>query len=491
MTEISPAVLRWFGARGISEATVRAAGIYSGRRQPTGDGFDVVPDAAGEVICYPYIDDNGEIVAEKYRERGKRFWQKKGGKKVFYGCEVLSDSQLIDGRAALVIVEGEMDRLAVVEAGNPFVVSVPDGAPPALNKPRDVAQFDPDHDTKYTYIAEHWEHLKKIKRVIIATDDDAPGQRLAEELVRRLGRSRCSFVKYPPDCKDFNDVLLKHGPAAVWDMLHAAKEYPVSGVYDVDELPKTPDLVAVSTGFRRLDEHIKVFFPGLMVVTGFAGSGKSTWVNQMVAHLAIEQGWRTGIASFEMMVDPFILDTLKGTYRLRWPKATDDEAIAWIKDNFKFICPECGDDNETFDIEWLIDRAITAVVRKGIRVLVIDPWNEIEHAIARGETHHDYIGRAIRSLKRFAREFGCLVIVVAHPTKRAAEKTSDQLSLYDVSDSAHFANKADFGVIIKRCNGDMNTVSEILVRKIRYQKLCGVPGSKTLTYSLQDGVFSQ
>ncbi len=491
MMAISKAVLKWFEGRGISGATMAAVGIYSGRRHPTGGGFEVLPDPAGEVICYPYIDGNGEIVSEKYRERGKRFYQKPGGRRVFYGCEVLSDPQLIDGRAALVIVEGEMDRLAVMEAGNPFVVSVPDGAPPALNRPVDVDQFAPDHDTKYSYIAESWEHLKKIKRIVIATDDDAPGLRLAEELVRRLGRSRCSFIQYPPDCKDLNDVLMKHGPARVWEMLHAAKEYPVSGVYDVDELPKVPDLVAVSTGFRRLDEHIKVFFPGLMVVTGFAGSGKSTWVNQMVAQLAIEQGWRTGIASFEMLVDPFILDTLRGTYKLRWPRATHEDATLWLKDNFKFICPEAGDDNDTFDIDWLIDRAITAVVRKGIRVLVIDPWNEIEHAIARGESHHDYIGRAIRALKRFAREFGCLVIVVAHPTKRAAEKPSDQLSLYDVSDSAHFANKADFGVVIKRCNGELDTISEIMVRKIRYQKLCGRPGSKTLTYDLNEGVFSQ
>jgi Toprim domain len=61
-------------------------------------------------------------------EPGKLFWQRPKGRKTFYNSDVLDDPSLQDDRAALVIVEGEMDCLSVLEAGYPFVVSVPDGA---------------------------------------------------------------------------------------------------------------------------------------------------------------------------------------------------------------------------------------------------------------------------------------------------------------------------------------------------------------------------
>ncbi|REB27992.1 AAA family ATPase, partial [Staphylococcus pseudintermedius] len=119
--------------------------------------------------------------------------------------------------------------------------------------------------------------------------------------------------------------------------------------------------------------------------------------------------------------------------------------------------PEPGGDNDTFDIDWLIDKAIAAVGRHGNRGLVIDPWNEVEHAMPKGENVNEYTGRAIRALKRFGREFECIVIVVAHPNKRASEKAPEDVSLYDISDTSHFANKADFGVVVARVGGPEDT----------------------------------
>lgn len=503
MTEsvgINPAVVEWFRQRGISEGTIRAMGVYSGTRHVTGDGkWEVVPDDSGEVICFPSLVGI-EPVNVKFRERGKRFYQTPGGEKVFYNCNVLDDPMLAEGKADLVIVEGEPDCLAVQEAGNPFVVSVPDGAPPAHNKPNDTATFDPEHDTKYSYLLRHWDQLKRIKRIVMAVDADEPGKRLAEELVRRLGRARCSFVTYPADTKDMNEVLLKYGPEGVWDLLKNAKPYPVSGVYTLDDLPPEPALTPVSTGFVRLDEYIKVFYPAFMVVTGLAGSGKSTWTNQMVAQLAYRHGWRVAISSFEMRIRPFVTNTLKGVYH-EAAGGSDAEAMDWIRDNFVFIAPEPSDSDEQFDIDWLIDRAIVAVVRHGIRVLVIDPWNEIEHAVRKHESLTDYTGRAIRALKRFGREFECLVIVVAHPVKSAADKavgiiqnkdgTEEKvcgIGLYDVSDSAHFANKADLGVVIARYGGN---VTGVWVKKVRYQPDSGTIGTTELTYDPVTRIFSQ
>ena len=206
--EINPAIKKWFEGRGISEENLRDMGVYSGQHRQTGDSFEVVPHPRGNIIVFPYFD-GGSVVNAKYRGSDKKFYQTPGGKKVFYNRNILDDPQLMEGRAPLIIVEGEIDVLSVREAGNPFVVSVPDGAPPAIDDAADSDLIEPKHDTKYSFLLHDWDKLKKIKRVVIATDNDAPGLRLADELVRRLGRDRCSFVIYPAGQKDFNDVLLK------------------------------------------------------------------------------------------------------------------------------------------------------------------------------------------------------------------------------------------------------------------------------------------
>lgn len=487
--EISQKHLKWFEDRGISQANAESMGIYSGQRRQTGeDSFEVVPHPNGELLVFPF-HRGGRVVNEKYRGPQKRFFQKPGGVKCFYNADILSDPALHEGRYPLTIVEGEMDLLAVKQAGNPFVVSVPDGAPPPLKDGAvsHEAEIDPERDNKYQFIYNDWENLKKIKRIVIATDADEPGKRLAEELVRRLGRSRCSFVTFPEGCKDFNDLIKTTDLAAVPEVIARAKPYPVSGVYRLEDLPDEPPITPVTTGFGRLDEYIKPFYPSFMAITGFAASGKSTWTNQMVANLAFLHGWPVAIASFEMRINPFVTDTLAATYRELKGRGDPYE---WINENFVFIAPEPGDDNDQFDIEWLIEKAITAVVRYGIRVLVIDPWNEIEHAVRRGESLTDYTGRAIRALKRFGREFEVLVIVVAHPTKSAANKAPEDVSLYDISDSAHFANKADHGVVIARVIGT-ECDSRVMVKKVRYQPMTGKNGDVILTYSREKKVFSE
>jgi twinkle protein len=504
--EISPAVLEWFQSRGISEKTLKDTGVYSEKHHTNGS----------DVIVFPFLR-KGEEVNAKYRSRGKKFYQKTGGEKIFFNADILENENIKNGSQSLIITEGELDCLSVLECGHPYVVSVPDGAPCKVSQ----EEIDPEHDTKYGYIFNHWQQLQPIRHIIIATDGDSPGRALAEELIRRLGRVRCQFIEYPNDCKDLNEVLTKHGVAEVLGILKDAQPYPVSGIYTYSQLPPEPELEPLSTGWGRLDTYLRPFFPAFMVVTGTAGSGKSTWVNQLVAQMSILHKFSVGIASFEMRIKPFVSETLLQTYiEMGMNIPNKDE---WLEDNFVFIAPEPGGeptDNKlggygtnphgNFDIDWLLDKAAAAVIRHGIRILVIDPWNEIEHAMRVRENTTEYVGRTIRAFKRFGREFNVLVILVAHPSKGGAEKAkvkswrknsygekeeviSNEITLYDISDSAHFANKADFGVVLSRIGeeGSGNFDSWIMVKKVRYQTLTGQIGKISLTYDPIKRTFGQ
>lgn len=496
---IGPAIIEWMATRGISADTAIRMGVYSGRTVETGDGRRVEQDLRGNLIVFPYVE-GGATVAEKYRTADKRFFQKPGGRKTFFNADILDDPQLSHGGAALVICEGEMDCLACLEAGYPYAVSVPDGAPPARDAngkliavPEDASDIDPDNDKKFAYVANNWARLAKIKRLVIATDNDEPGRRLAAELVRRLGRVRCYFVTFPAGCKDANDVLVKYGHAELSRVLHEAKPYPVSGVYLFSDLPQEPDLVPVSTGWERLDRYLKLYHPAFMVVTGRAGHGKTAWTQQLVAQLAARQGWVTAIASFEMRIKPFVADALGASYlgkaRREWTEPDKSAAEAFINNQFCFLAPE-PDCERVHDVDWLIEKAEAAVIRHGARVLLVDPWNEIEHARRAGESTTEYTNRALMALKAFGRRFDVLVIIVAHPTKSGASKEAEDLTLYDVSDSAAFQNKADLGVVIARL-GDptTDTTTGVFVKKIRYQPMAGELGSVELIFDKASRLF--
>lgn len=493
---ISDLHIQWLDKRGVLSAAMDT-GIYSGQRDQDGQ---VNADQAGDILVFPFIR-NGFEVGAKYRAKGKRFWQKPDCPKLFFNGDVLDDPSLIDGSHALVITEGEVDALSFIAAGYPFVVSVPDGAPPArdkngrlINVPEGTADIDIENDDKFSFIVNEWDALAKIKSIIIATDGDEPGQRLAKELTRRLDKIRCMFVTYPEGCKDANEVLEKHGPLAVMDLVKGAKPYPVSGVYSFNDLPPELPIDTVNTGWDSLNGILNPYRPAFMVVTGFPGHGKSTWTVQLATHLAYLHGWNVGLASFEMRIKPYVTDQISNAFNaIRYRVPGGDENLTsdrFMQRRFYFIAPDPEDDDTVHDIDWLIDRMTTAVIRHGMKMCIIDPWNEIEHRRERDESNTDYTGRAIRKLKAFARRYDVLVVVVAHPVKSAGDKEADRLGLYDISDSSHWANKADIGVVVVRI-GDMSisTDTGIFIKKIRYQPDAGQIGDATLVFDRSRRIF--
>src|SRR3982751_879719 len=120
---INPKHLDWLEGRAIDPETASHFGIYSVRR---GSDGALTPDEAGDVLAFPYFRD-GREVNTKYRGPGKKFWQRKDARKGFFNADILKDPAVISGKWPLVITEGEIDCLSVIQAGYPFVVSVPDG----------------------------------------------------------------------------------------------------------------------------------------------------------------------------------------------------------------------------------------------------------------------------------------------------------------------------------------------------------------------------
>lgn len=454
--------VRALEARGLCPETATLYGIGS-----------PVRGGGGDAIAIPFVRD-GKTVNTKFRTFApKKFWQTAGGVQCAWNEDTLRDDTLRD--QPLIITEGELDALAAICAGYPRVISVPGGAPAPGSK---------DDGARYRWIDEIRPllALERVKEIILAVDNDAPGAQLLHDLSLRLGRYRCKFVTYPKQqgeehrLKDLNEVLQIYGPPGVRATISRAQFLKVDGIFRMSELPPVPDVPIYDIGIPKLRDHYKARLGDFAVWTGIPSHGKSSLVNDVCCRLAQAHGLVTAFASFEQSPQRDHRRNLRTWYCRRPVQHCDSreirEADAWIDRQFSFVVP--GEDDDV-TLDWMLDKLEAAVVQHAAKVVVIDPWNELDHARRKDETQTEYVGRAIKTLKRFARTMCVHLIVVAHPAKQQKDpQTGDYRmpTLYDISDSAHWYNKADLGVVVHRTA----ISTQIRVAKSRYHDEIGTPG---------------
>jgi twinkle protein len=485
---LTPRAIEWFAARKISETTLRGAGV--------GVSIRWFPEDRSEIDClaFPYHKPGGELVNAKFRTYDKQFVQVKDGAKIFWNIDAL-DFDLCQ----VVVTEGECDALALIEAGVDNAISVPDGAPKLVKD----GEIDPADDKKFSYVWDCKADLDRFAKIVLAVDGDEPGMALAEELARRFGRERCWLVRWPEGCKDANDVLIKHGTEKLSQCIATATPHPVKNLFDVDQFQDQVIALyrggrrrGVSTGWATVDEFITIRAGEMSIVTGIPGSGKSEWVDALMMNLAGQQGWRFAICSFENPPDEH-LGKLAEKYagapfsdgpRMRMTETDLRRALAWLKDHFCFIRA----DDESPTIDWILEKAKAAVMRYGVKGLVIDPYNEIEHKRPAGVTETEYVSAILAKIKRFAQAHGVHVWFVAHPQKMQRDKDTGKIpvpTLYEISGSAHFVNKADIGIVVARDWADGSRDVEIHVKKVRF-KAVGKTGVAKLEYDRPTGIYS-
>lgn len=394
----------------------------------------------------------------------------------------------------LIICEGEIDAASWMTAGATRVVSVPNGAPA---KPGE-GDIVPAEDRQFSYL---WDGDKlkagidQFRKIILATDGDKPGLTLRDELAIRLGRSRCFVVEYPTGCKDANDVLQKHenGADILMHMIDDARPMVPSKLVPIMEIPDRGVRVAYSTGWGRMDDHLKIVMPELVVVTGTPGSGKSQWSLALCMNLARIHGLRGAIFQFEDSVDRNKHDILR--YARSWlhdPRWQDTirSPEYWAREMFFTISPKEDEDDEVnFDLKYLQTAIHEAVTRHGCKWVLVDPWNEIEHVWNVRENETAYTNTALRELKRIARRYQIAVIIVAHPGKAADAKNIEEMSLYDVSGSAAWKNKADHGIVIARDKQD-SSVTFVKIDKSKDWRIMGQPGTVRMQFNKDTASFA-
>jgi len=470
--------LTWFQSRGISPGVLKRNRITYGPVY-----MPQIEDTAMAIQFSFYRGD--ELINIKYRDGKKNFRMVSGAERLFYGLNDLA--------VETIIVEGEMDKLAFEEAGYINCISVPDGAPSPKAK---------DYSKKFDFLENCEEQLQAVERFILAVDSDEPGKVLEEELARRLGRERCFRIQWPDGCKDANQVLLEKGVNELKQVIENAKPYPLKGIFEVlDLIPNVLRLfdegltTGNKTGWQSLDNHYTVRAGEWTIVTGIPGHGKSELIDALMVNLSKHDGWNFAIFSPEnypperhlvKLCEKIVGKAFDTGHMGRMKREEVEETLVFLNNHFSFIYPE----DDILALDNILKLAQSQVFRRGIKGLVIDPWNEIDHARPNNLSETEYISKSLTKIRQFARQNGVHVWVIAHPAKLYKDKDGNYPvpTTYDVSGSAHWKNKADNALTVWRDVKKNDYITQVHVQKIRFKEI-GKLGMATLLYDYRSGRY--
>lgn len=464
----STKVEKWFEGRGISIQTLKDLKV--------GEGFEFMPQDGKKVntIQFNYFIGN-ELVNIKYRDAKKNFKLYKGAEKIFYNIDATV------GFDEIVIVEGEMDVLSFHEAGIKNCISVPNGA--TLN------------NNNLEYLDNCIDYFADKEKIIIAVDNDEPGQALQNELVRRLGAELCYTLSFE-DCKDANEYLLKYGKQKLAKHIAWAKAVPLENVSTYKDIEaELTDFVhngfkpGFQVGLPNFDKIFSTYTGQFITVTGIPSSGKSDFVDQMAVGYNLNYGWKTAFASPENK--PTFLHAHKLIRKLwqgmplkneiggdKWKQVTEH-----VQDNFFFI------EMDRYSLDAVLRKGAELVKRKGIKCLIIDPFNKVRDINTKTEDVNKYTMEYLTKIETFCKKFDVLVIVVAHPTKMYKNQNGqiEEPTMYNIKGGGEWYDASYHGILVHR-NYEQKTV-KAKVLKVKFQNLGENGAEAHFTWEPKSGSF--
>lgn len=304
-----------------------------------------------------------------------------------------------------------------------------------------------------------------------------------------------SCIYYCERCKELGYIY----SSDIEDASDYQSVYSVADVYNkVLELYDQGLKPGLSTGWNNVDKLYTIRRCEMTVLTGIPGSGKSFWLDTLAVNLNNLYSWKIAFCSPENWPIqrhianiaekytgyPFNRDT-ENKERLR--RENLEHALKELVNQFFFLQPK----EKYMHIDAILEILQKTVFEQDIDGIVLDPWNELETYRPADLTETEYVSRALGKIRRFARNNNVHIWIVAHPTKlkRNQDKSYPVPTLYDISGSANWRNKADNGITVHRQN--LNGVeTDIYVQKIRFKEI-GQLGSTTLQFNPDCGSFTE
>lgn len=418
-------VEKYLGLRGISTKTL--------------DYADVQSDIYGNV-AFHYYNSNDILMTVKYR-LGRKFNKEKDHNKCWSQKDsdfapLLFNMNRIDPAKPLLVVEGEIDCLSVIEAGYSNVVSIPNGC------------------ANSQWIQYNWEWLEQFDKIILWFDSDEAGIKARNDILYRLGTWRTYYIEINPEdttpngarIKDANEVLYFKGKDRVLQYINKPLEIPVENVSD---LSKAEDFdiehaEGLYTGIKELDDQIyKLTFGTLNIITGKSGEGKSVFVNQVAICQAVQQGYDVFVFSGELPA-PILRNWVETNMIGREHITMKDGHVRVFNPEQRKLMQNwysgkvlVYDDDYNTTATALLNKMEELARKCGTKVFLIDNLMMIDlecNEESRLQAEKEFVNKLIF----FAKKYNVLVFLVAHPRKTGEIRVTKE----DIAGSGNIVNLA-------------------------------------------------
>lgn len=478
-TELHDSIVKWFEGRKISQQSLKKLKV-------TG-GVDWMPKNGKQVgtIQFNYFRDD-ELINIKYRARfvNKKGETEKDFKMVTDAEKIPYNLDNIRTDKECIIVEGEMDVLSLVEAGFLNSTSSPNGSTTG--------------NVNLEWLDNSIDYFDNKEKIILALDDDEPGQNVQKEIIRRLGVERCYLVDLKP-FKDFNELLENTSIFEVQNRIKQAKQCPLENVElfednikELEDFYLNGDRSGYKIGLDRFDSVFSTETSQYITVTGLPRSGKSDFVDQMCIGYNLKYGWKTAFCSpenkpnrnhkrklFKKMAgyDPRDLNEFNSL--------KSKEARARLQDGFMFM------EFESYDLKSVLKKGAELVKRKGIKCLVIDPFNKVRLKEANRNDVNQYTSDYLTEIDIFCKKYDVLVIIVAHPNKMPKLENGKRAmpDFYDIKGGGEWFDMSYHGLCVHR-DFEREIVC-VKVLKIKFDNLGENEAETYFKWNLNNGRYSE
>ena len=404
-------------------------------------------------------------------------------------CVTVESGMILVKQNNNITISGNCDVLAVMECGIFNVTSPPNG-------------FTLKGNVNIDWLNNDVEHFINAKKIVLCFDNDIPGENGKREFIRRFGAHKCYTVDLKGE-KDANDFLVKHGKDELRKTLENHIEIPLENVStynDFKEDVRDFFLNGMPKGYQtgnlfQLDENFSVQTSHIVLVTGIPTSGKSEVVDQITVGYSIKHKIDTAYASVENKPNSLHLSKLVRKINGITPRSRQDfndsfiEVEKYVDKHFHFI-----DLEGSYDLERVLMKAEELVYRKGIKCLVIDPFNKVQYKgevpSITGNKTNDYTNKYLSLLNEFAVKLDIIIYLVAHPIKMNKMENGKRAipDFYDVKGGGEFYDMCHHGLVVHR---DYNLdLTLIKVLKCKFAHLGTNQAETWFKYNASNGRLS-